>query len=134
MSPAALRAAAHLSCKAKYPRSGLSRVVQGVQARRTKMGRVRLAALSALACALACALAFSGNASGAVPNGPSPDLVISQIYGGGGNTGATYRQDFIEIFNRGTSSVPLAGRSLQYASATGTGFFGANSTQLTELP
>ncbi len=64
----------------------------------------------------------------------SPDIVISQVYGGGGNTGATYTNDFIELFNRGTSSVSLAGWSVQYASATGTGNFGANSGQLTELP
>jgi predicted extracellular nuclease len=64
----------------------------------------------------------------------SPDLVISQIYGGGGNTGAVYTHDYIEIFNRGTTSVSLAGKSLQYASATGTGNLGSTSTQLTELP
>ncbi len=49
------------------------------------------------------------------------------------DTGATYTHDYIEIFNRGTGSVSLDGMSLQYASATGTGFFGANSGQLTEL-
>jgi predicted extracellular nuclease len=64
----------------------------------------------------------------------SPDLVISQVYGGGGNTGATYTHDYIEIFNRGTVSVSLAGKSLQYTSATGTGNLGSSSTQLTELP
>jgi predicted extracellular nuclease len=64
----------------------------------------------------------------------SPDVVISQVYGGGGNSGATYTNDFIELFNRGTSSVSLAGWSVQYASATGTGNFGSSSTQLTELP
>ncbi len=64
----------------------------------------------------------------------SPDVVISQVYGGGGNTGATFTHDFIELFNRGTSSVSLTGWSVQYASATGTGNFGASSTQLTELP
>lgn len=31
----------------------------------------------------------------------SPDLVISQVYGGGGNSGAPYTHDFIELFNRG---------------------------------
>jgi uncharacterized protein len=64
----------------------------------------------------------------------SPGLVISQVYGGGGNSGAPYTHDFIELFNRGTASVSLAGLSIQYASATGTGNFGANSGQLTELP
>jgi uncharacterized protein len=78
-------------------------------------------------------LALAGSAGGAVPNGPSPDLVISQIYGGGGNSGATYSHDYIEIFNRGTTTVSLSGKSLQYASATGTGNFGASPSQLTEL-
>ena len=50
----------------------------------------------------------------------SPNIVISQVYGGGGNSGATLTHDFIELFNRGTSPVSLAGWSLQYAAATGT--------------
>jgi uncharacterized protein len=56
----------------------------------------------------------------------SPDIVISQVYGGGGNTGAPYTHGFVEIFNRGDASASLSGLSLQYASATGTGNFGAN--------
>jgi predicted extracellular nuclease len=94
------------------------------------------AARARLALAVTCAaalLALAGSAGGAVPNGPSPDLVVSQIYGGGGNAEATYSHDYIEIFNRGTSTVVLDGKSLQYASATGAGVFGANSGQLTEL-
>jgi predicted extracellular nuclease len=63
----------------------------------------------------------------------SPDIVISQVYGGGGNSGALYTNDFIELYNRGATPVSLDGWSLQYASATGTGNFGANSGQLTEL-
>ena len=63
----------------------------------------------------------------------SPDIVISQVYGGGGNSGAPFTHDFIELYNRGSAAVSLAGWSLQYASATGTGNFGANSGQLTEL-
>ena len=46
-------------------------------------------------------------------------VVISQIYGGGGNTGATLRNDFIELFNRGDSAVTVSGWSVQYASAAG---------------
>lgn len=49
----------------------------------------------------------------------SPDVVISQVYGGGGNTGAPLRNDFIELFNRGRAVVNLTGWSVQYASATG---------------
>ncbi len=50
----------------------------------------------------------------------SPNVVISQVYGGGGNSGATYTHDFIELFNRGTSAVSITGWSVQYASSTGT--------------
>lgn len=49
----------------------------------------------------------------------SPDIVISQVYGGGGNAGATYTSDFIELFNRGTAAVDVTGWSVQYASAGG---------------
>ena len=50
------------------------------------------------------------------------DVVISEVYGGGGNTGAPaalYTHDFIELFNRGDAPVSLAGWSVQYASAAG---------------
>ncbi|HWW76267.1 MAG TPA: lamin tail domain-containing protein, partial [Pyrinomonadaceae bacterium] len=61
---------------------------------------------------------------------PQASVVISQVYGGGGNSGAPYRSDFIELFNRGDATVNLNGWSVQYASATGTGNFGSNVTQL----
>ena len=48
-------------------------------------------------------------------------IVISQIYGGGGNSGATYTNDFVQLYNRGNATVDLTGWSLQYAPATGTG-------------
>ncbi|WP_144118564.1 lamin tail domain-containing protein [Catellatospora sichuanensis] len=57
----------------------------------------------------------------------SPDIVISQVYGGGGNIGATYTNDFIELFNRGPAQVDVSGWSVQYASA------GGNSWQTTPL-
>ena len=72
-----------------------------------------------------CLLALMGMSHGATAS--DNGLVISQIYGGGGNTSAPYRNDFIELFNAGNSAVNLAGYSVQYASATGTGNFGANA-------
>jgi predicted extracellular nuclease len=52
---------------------------------------------------------------------PGPGtVVVSQVYGGGGNTGTTYRQDFIELYNRSAEPVDVTGWSVQYASALGT--------------
>lgn len=47
-------------------------------------------------------------------------VVISQVFGGGASAGATYTNDFIEIFNRGPSSQSVNGWSVQYASSGGT--------------
>lgn len=54
--------------------------------------------------------------------------MISQVYGGGGNSGALLRNDFIEIFNAGNQTIALTGWSVQYLSASGTGTW-----QLTNL-
>jgi hypothetical protein len=48
------------------------------------------------------------------------DVVLSQIYGGGGNAGAPFRNDFVELFNAGSGSVDLTGWTVQYATAAGT--------------
>ena len=53
------------------------------------------------------------------PPGIGSEIVISQIYGGGGNSGAAYRNDFVELFNRSSNTVSVAGWSVQYASAAG---------------
>lgn len=55
-------------------------------------------------------------------------VVISEVYGGGGNSGATYRNDFIELFNRGSTSQSISGWSVQYASSAGT------TWQVTAIP
>jgi len=47
-------------------------------------------------------------------------VVISQVYGGGGNSGSVYKNDFIELYNPTSSTVSLNGWSVQYTSATGT--------------
>ncbi|GAP13339.1 predicted extracellular nuclease [Longilinea arvoryzae] len=87
-----------------------------------------------LIAVLAAAFAFTGypfqpHAAQAAP----ANIVISQVYGGGGNSGGIYTNDFVELYNRGSSSVSLAGWSIQYTSATGTGNFGANTGLLTPL-
>src|SRR5450759_3449451 len=49
----------------------------------------------------------------------STSVVISQVYGGGGNGGATYKNDFVELYNLGSATVDITGWTVQYASATG---------------
>ena len=52
--------------------------------------------------------------------------MISQVYGGGGNSGATLKNDFIELFNRGTAAVAIDGWSVQYAAAAGSSWTKTN--------
>jgi ethanolamine utilization microcompartment shell protein EutS len=58
---------------------------------------------------------------GTIQNDDTANLVISQLYGGGGNSGATFQNDFVELFNRGTTTVDFAltPYSVQYASSSG---------------
>ena len=55
-----------------------------------------------------------------VAQSASPNIVVSQVYAGGGNAGATFTHDFVELFNRGSSAVDVSGWTIQYASASGT--------------
>ena len=60
------------------------------------------------------------HAASPVSAAPSTSVVISQVYGGGGNSGATFKNDFIELYNLGSAPVSVAGWSVQYGGATGT--------------
>ena len=51
----------------------------------------------------------------------STGLIITEVYGGGGNSGADLNADFVELKNIGASSISLNGKSLQYRSSGGTG-------------
>jgi hypothetical protein len=61
-------------------------------------------------------------------------LVISQVYGGGGGTGAPFTHDFIELHNGGTVAVPLGGKAIQYAGSGGTGTWGAHALPSVSVP
>jgi hypothetical protein len=52
----------------------------------------------------------------------SADVVVSQLYAGGGNSGAAFTNDFVELFNRGATAVDVTGWTIQYASAAGSGW------------
>lgn len=46
-------------------------------------------------------------------------VVINQAYGGGGNSGAEYKNDFVELYNPTGKDVSLDGWSIQYAAKAG---------------
>ncbi|MGZ4697621.1 MAG: lamin tail domain-containing protein [Oryzihumus sp.] len=62
---------------------------------------------------------------------PGASVIINEVYGGGGNSGAPYANDFIELVNTSTQSVDLTGWSVQYASATSTNAAWSGKTALT---
>ncbi len=67
----------------------------------------------------------------------SSSIVISQVYGGAGCGTAgcsTYKNDYIELFNRGASPVSLNGWSVQYAAAAGTTWQVTNLGNVTLQP
>ena len=54
---------------------------------------------------------------------PTPalgDVVISQIYSGGGQPGSTYQHNYIELFNRSNEVIDITSWPITAASATGT--------------
>ncbi|EHR69819.1 putative extracellular nuclease [Burkholderiales bacterium JOSHI_001] len=61
-------------------------------------------------------------------------VLISQVYGGGGNAGATWRNDFVELHNTGAVPVDVAGWSLQYTSAAGISWGSQKVTLAGSLP
>ena len=87
---------------------------------------MRKTAITLLALGLVAMMAASAYASNVVR--------ISQVYGGGGNTGAPYLYDYVELFNSGPVPVDISGWSLQYGSATGTSNLGACTNCLCVLP
>jgi hypothetical protein len=75
------------------------------------MSRFRLLVPLFAACLLLAAPAAHGSSSG---------VVVSQVFAGGGNSGAPFTNDFVELFNGGATNADLTGWTVQYASASGT--------------
>jgi predicted extracellular nuclease len=71
--------------------------------------------LGVVAATLALGVVAVSHAAGAAP---SADALIAEVYGGGGNSGATLTQDFVELANRGSQPVSVDGWSVQYLSAS----------------
>lgn len=66
-------------------------------------------------------------------NAAPTGIVINEIYGGGGNAGATYNADYIELYNNGAATVDLSGYSLQYGSAPNGNFSGVIALPSTSI-
>jgi len=75
--------------------------------------------VSALVLALVAVLVAGGMLAVPAARSASPDVVVSQVFAGGGNSGAPFANDFVELFNRGSTSVDVGGWTIQYASASG---------------
>ncbi|SEL72093.1 S-layer homology domain-containing protein [Paenibacillus sp. OK003] len=58
------------------------------------------------------------------------NVVISQVYGGGGNSGAPYKNDFIELYNPTGNDIVLDNWTVQYASSGGAQYTPENMTVL----
>jgi Lamin Tail Domain len=74
------------------------------------MKRFRLLVALAFAALLVAAPASPNTSSG---------VVVSQVYAGGGNSGASFTNDYVELFNAGSATVTVNGWTVQYASAAG---------------
>jgi len=98
---------------------------------RPTSARLRLRILTGVALLAPTLMALVPPAS---VHGQSGDVVISQLYVGGGSAAAPLNADFVELFNRGADPVPLDGWSVQYASAKGTQWTPAALTGTPSLP
>ena len=80
------------------------------------LGRFTVAATTLGLVTATLALGLSAPAQAA----PSAGLMITEVYPGGGNAGATYNADFVELYNASSATVSLSGKSLQYRTNTST--------------
>nr|WP_246377646.1 ExeM/NucH family extracellular endonuclease [Nocardioides ginsengisegetis] len=64
---------------------------------------------------------LAGLAAPAQANTAGTGLVINEVFGGGGNTGAPYNADFVELFNPTSSPISLSGMYLHAANASAVG-------------
>jgi predicted extracellular nuclease len=92
----------------------------------TNRARTWLVPLTGAALALSL---LPASVAGADEHEQGAAVVISQVYGGGGNSGAVFTHDFVELFNRGDQPQDIDGWSVQYTSAAGTSW-GNQSTSL----
>ncbi|WP_326637688.1 lamin tail domain-containing protein [Streptosporangium sp. NBC_01755] len=74
------------------------------------------------AASLPLVVAATMTALPSTANALSSDVVISAVYGGGGNSGAIFKNDYIELANLTDNAIDVSAWSVQYASAAGVVF------------
>ncbi|MDZ4196245.1 MAG: lamin tail domain-containing protein [Candidatus Izemoplasmatales bacterium] len=84
-------------------------VVSGISA-----GAVSITASSTVLVGVHSSFSVSINSS------YTPKVVIVEVYGGGGNASAPYKNDYVVLFNQTNQDINLTNYHLWYASATGT--------------
>src|SRR3546814_6935458 len=83
---------------------------------------VRAAAAVSVGALVVSPLAIATTATAAVDGS---GLVISEVYGGGGNSGAVHTHDFVELHNPTDTAIDLSNLTLQYRSAANTNAAGS---------
>ena len=73
-----------------------------------------------LACLVAAGVLTASGTYAPAAQAASTTVTISEVFGGGGNSGAPVRSDYVELYNSSTSAIDLSGWSVQYWSASGT--------------
>ncbi len=86
-----------------------------------RLNPLRCAAVIGASVCLGAALAIVTPAATSADATPSTSVLINEVYGGGGNSGATFTNDFIELTNRSAAPVSVDGWSVQYHSSSATG-------------
>ena len=81
------------------------------------------------AIALTAGVVSIASSSAQAAPSPTASVVINEVYGGGGNSGAAFNRDFIELVNKTNAAVDVSTWSVQYAAVTGTSW--TNKTNLT---
>ncbi|MEO6510271.1 MAG: ExeM/NucH family extracellular endonuclease, partial [Nocardioides sp.] len=76
--------------------------------------------IAVLASAAVVAAGLTVLAPPALANMAGTTLVISEVYGAGGNGGAVYNADYVELYNPTNAAIPLTGDYIHYRSASGT--------------
>lgn len=80
-----------------------------------RFSRARTLAIAVASATAASALAIPSAV--AVPAGDQ--VVINEVYGGGGNSGAVLTHDFIELYNPTDEEIDLTGMTVEYFAASG---------------